>query len=144
MTFKKVVLDTSILVAYFNPNDIQANKAVCLIKKFKREKRKIVLHPLIAIETLSVLKLKVEKRALIFCQEILFNPEIFEMKEIDLNLSVDAFYFSLFNKVKNLSLIDSIIIEYCLTNNFELFTFDKAMEREYQRLINKFTSKKTV
>lgn len=144
MTFKKIVLDSSILVAFFNPNDSQTNRAVSLIKKFKKQDKKIVLHPLIAIETLSVLKLKVEKEALLVCQKILFNPEIFELKEINLDLLTNSFSFSLFNEVKTLSLIDAIIIDYCLTNNFELFTFDKAMNNEYQRLINKFSSETTI
>lgn len=144
MTFKKVVLDSSILVAFFNPNDSQTNRAVSLIKKFKKRDKKIVLHPLIAIETLSVLKLKIQKEALLVCEKILFNPEIFELKEANLDLATNTFSFSLFNEVKALSLVDAIIIDYCLTNNFELFTFDKAMNNEYQRLINKFTSKPTI
>lgn len=138
MVGKRILLDSSVLVAYFNLNDNQTNKAVSLIKKFKKKNQKFILHPLIVIETLSVLKLKVKKEALIFCQKILFNPEIFETKEEDLILDVNGFSFSLFNKIKTLSLVDAIIIDYCLNNNFELLTFDKVMEQEYRKLCVKF------
>lgn len=138
MGVNKVVFDSSVLVAYFNPNDTQTEKAVSLIKKLKKENKKFVLHPLIVIETLSVLKLKVEKEALLICQEILFNPEIFEIENININLVPNDFSFLLFNKIRTLSLIDAVIIDYCLGNNFELLTFDKTMGKEYQKLIKPF------
>lgn len=140
MIGKKYLFDSSFIVALFNPNDSQHSKARKEYEKLQNKRNSFLLHPLVFVETVNVLKMKVTQQILEKSQQLLLDPTYFHYEDVVLTYTSDDPSLSLFNKKNNLSLIDSTILYYCIEKNLNLITFDKDLASVYKRtksLLNK-------
>lgn len=133
MNKQKYLLDSCVLTAFFNPFDNQHKKAIKLMNKLSQKDIVLILHSLVIIETLSVLKIKTDNKALIFCENELLNEEKFKLSEDKILISQNSDPLMLFNKHKYLSLIDCILVNICLQENIKLLTFDQKLNKAYQK-----------
>ncbi len=134
-----LLIDSSVLIALFYPEDSQHKKAEAIYHKLLKYKRYFTLHPLVFLETLTVLKKRVDRTSLLLSEKILCNSEIFIHVEDNLNsyqlIVAKSVTIEIFNNQNDLSFIDSRLIEYCLKNELDLLTFDKNLEKIYKSLL---------
>src|SRR3990167_8716282 len=110
MVKPKVLLDSSVLIAFFNPKDSQHKKGVKAFKNLEEQEALLYLHPLVVVETLTVLKQRINIILLKEIESIIFNREIFERVEFDLNIRQNSQLIETFNKVKNISVVDAVLL----------------------------------
>ena len=130
----KILLDSCVWIALYDPNDRQHKKAVDLFKKIEKEDPTILVHRLVVIETLSILKY----------QRILGD----DLKEIRMSLvdkRRDCCVGGLLEEFKNeewkmleednkVGLVDTLLLSYCRDNGLELISFDKALMKTWGEL----------
>ena len=135
MDRNRLLLDSSVLIAFLNQRDSQHKKAEALYERIKGKNKQLILHPLVAIETLTVLKMRLDREALLFIEnQILFNQEIFSYEDhAVLSIESNSESFILFNEKNDLSFIDCELITYCLDKNIELVTFDQALQKLFRK-----------
>ncbi|KKR33292.1 MAG: hypothetical protein UT63_C0019G0014 [Candidatus Gottesmanbacteria bacterium GW2011_GWC2_39_8] len=127
------ILDSSVIVALFNIGDSQHGKAKLMYGKFRKTRSHFILHPLVIIESLTVLKTRVSGEVLADIEKILFDKEIFTIPSPDFSLSEESQLLRIFNEIKDLSLVDAILLEFTLEEGGELLTFDKRLDSEYRK-----------
>ena len=124
---KKLLIDSCVWIALYDPNDRQHGKAVNVFKNIERNKQEIVVHALVVVETLSIVKYKkilgrdleeirislIDKRINNYVSQITVEPGKNDWKLLEAN-----------NKI---GLVDILLIDYCRKNNLELVTFDKHL-----------------
>lgn len=133
MVSKRVFLDSSVLIALYNPLDSQHKKAKHLMKQLEQEKKKFILHPLVIIEVLTVTKKRATQEALMFCENELWDEEKFFVDEVGVSFEKDNIAIQLFNQKNKLSFLDSLFCSYAVENDLELLTFDRELEKIYKR-----------
>lgn len=133
MNNQKCLLDSCVLIALFNPLDTQHKKAENLISELGQQNTLFILHPLVIIETLSVLKIKINTETLIFCENELLNEEKFKLAKDKIIISQKSDFLRLFNDYRSLSLVDCILINACTQQNIQLLTFDQKLNKVYQK-----------
>ncbi|MFH1218220.1 MAG: PIN domain-containing protein [Candidatus Peregrinibacteria bacterium] len=125
------ILDTSIWVALINKSDTCYEKAKKIAKETNLEELEIFDYTY--IETLTVLRNKVSETAcnnfLNFVKDYqknitLSNEEIFSL--------ANAFFF----QDKTLSFTDCLLIATAKINSAKLLTFDKALEKAWNKVKN--------
>jgi len=130
MVKPKVLLDSSVLIAFFNPKDSQHKKGVKAFKNLEEQEALLYLHPLVVVETLTVLKQRINIILLKEIESIIFNREIFERVEFDLNIRQNSQLIETFNKVKNISVVDAVLLMVSRELRLELLTFDFQLAKE--------------
>jgi predicted nucleic acid-binding protein len=130
---KNYLVDTNVLFAIFTESDRLNVKAVELMEKFALMKNiKFLIHPLVIIETLSLIKYRSGIEGEKTARKELFDPKKYEILEVKISLDIKT--MKIFEKENDIGIIDTILIRYCLDNKIELVTFDKEMERIWKKL----------
>lgn len=129
----RCLVDSSVILALFNPEDGQHHKAIEKFKKIRSEKLIKVISCVTIMEVVSVLKYKKIECWQKYCEKLvdgsLFvvdNAYFFDMNDLSWNLVM---------KKEKIGMVDAIEIEHCIQNDEQLITFDRAQEREYQKLV---------
>jgi predicted nucleic acid-binding protein len=123
----KILIDSCVWIALYDPNDRQHKKAIDLFTKIKSKNNIYVMHYLALIETLTILKYKkIDIKVINKIRNIIFKSiDIEIVNNVSLNLSKKMWgKFELNNK---LGLVDVILLDYCLTNKCRMITFDKEL-----------------
>jgi len=130
---KKILIDSCVWIALYDPNDRQHNKAIRVFKNIEKHQREIVVHALVVIETLSIIKYKkivgndleqirinlVDNRINNYVSQIIVEP--------------DKNNWRLLEADNKMGLVDILLLDYCIKNNLELVTFDKHLDERWMR-----------
>ena len=120
---KKVILDSSVFIAYLNENDSQHKKALLIFKNLSVES--ILISEYVLLEVLTVIQNKVSKS-----QALKFKNFIIENFSDSILRSDDFFgdTFDLFGENSGkLSFVDVSLL--VLSKKYEVITFDKNLKR---------------
>lgn len=133
MEKNKILVDSCILVAFYDVNDRQHDKAVDIFQKLQRKNVKPLIHLLVLIETLSILKYKrILKNNLKKIKISMLNSQIFDfISETKLDFN-EKIFIKLYEDNK-MGLVDLILLDYCKKNKTDLITLDKAMNEEWEK-----------
>jgi len=131
MRKNKILLDSSFLIAFFNPKDTLTEKAVKIMQNRGQEDIELVIHPLVIIETLTVLKMKTNLDDMRKYGNVLFGGIFTVINSFDLDYKKGR-WLSIFNRNNGLSVVDCILLDYSLKNKIELLTFDEKLKKEYK------------
>lgn len=130
----KILIDSCVWIALYDPNDRQHEKAKDLFAKIENKNNIYVMHYLVLVETLSILKYKKIDVEIInkIRNNIFKSVEIEIINNVSLKLSEKMWgQFELPNK---LGLVDVILLDYCLVNKYRLATFDKELDETWSKL----------
>lgn len=128
---KKFLLDSSIIIAYFNPNDSCHIQAVKLIKKSIEDGGILFIHLLAFVECLQILKMRASADVIRLFKETVIRRQAISLIETTRLPSEKSLSFTLFHAQNNLSFIDAVQIEYALHENMKLITLDKELQKVY-------------
>lgn len=130
---KRCLIDSSVILALFNTEDRQHQKAVETFKKIRSEKLIKVISCVTIMELVSIMKYKKIDCWQKYCEKlingslfIVDNAYFFDQNDLSWNLVM---------KKEKIGMVDAIEIEHCVQNNEQLITFDLAQEQEYQKLV---------
>lgn len=130
---KRCLIDSSVILALFNTEDSQHQKAIDVFKKIKSEKLIKVISCVTIMEIVSVMKYKKIDGWQKYCEKlingslfIVDNAYFFDVNDLSWNLVM---------KKEKIGMVDAIEIEHCIHNDEELLTFDKAQEKIWRELI---------
>ena len=125
------MIDSNVLVGLFLPGDRLNNRAFEVMNELEKEKKKLFVHPLVLIETLSILKYRNSLKLAIEAKKIILKSFV-----TDRNLGIISEKAEkIFERYEKMGLVDTILIDYCLTNKLELITFDKEMDKLWRKLL---------
>lgn len=127
------LLDTNVLYALYLDNDRLHSKAVeKILELSKIKKSKILLHPLVLIEILSLIKYRsgVESVSLVMKD----FDDVRKYLKIDEPIILTKKTYKIFEKYPRIGLIDASLIDYCVKNKVNLVTFDKEMDEVWRKL----------
>lgn len=133
---KNYLLDSNVLFAIYTENDrLNVKAQEWLLKISKRKNIKILIHPLVLIETLTLIKYRsgIESEKLV--RKELFDPKKYLILEEQISLDVKT--IDIFEKESSIGIVDTMIIQYCLKNKIELVTFDIEMNNVWKKLKRK-------
>ena len=133
MAKEKILIDSSVLVSLYNPQDGQHQKAKRLIKSLAKKEVEFFIHPLVILEILTVLKQRGPAKVFKEVKEYLFNPTLYTLLKEKFFLQPDDFVFRIFEENKNISLVDAKLIEVAFLKNFTLLTLDKNLQKVAKR-----------
>jgi len=130
---KNYLLDTNILFAIYTENDRLNARAREIIGEISKNKNiKLLLHPLVLVETLSLLKYRSGIEGEKMVRKELFDPKKYLILEETIGL--DTRTIKTFEKEPEIGIIDTILIQYCLDKKIELVTLDREMENVWKKL----------
>jgi len=124
-----LLLDTSLLIAFFNDKDVFHSKAVEKFKEFEKQRRNLAISNYILNEAITVMlrrrNLQMSKQMLKF----LLNYDKVEVFHVDEKGFFDI--IEVFNNQKDtLSFVDCSIVWMAKKHGFAVATFDKNLEKE--------------
>lgn len=129
---RNCLIDSSVVMALFNLDDRQHQKAIEVFKLIKSENLKVKISCITVVELVSLMKYKKISQWQKYCNELidgrLFlvdNAYLLDKTDLAWNLAI---------KEENIGMVDAIEIEHCLNNGEELLTFDKRQEEVWRRL----------
>jgi len=126
------LLDSSVIVAYLNPYDVNHEKAVNILKTIVFNKNEMIILSSVVIEVLNVVKMRF-RDYLSFAKEFLFkSPNLNIVNISEQNVLEDS--LSLFSKKNNLSLVDVLELNYSKGENVILVTFDKELKKYSKKI----------
>lgn len=126
-----LLLDSNVLIGLLDKNDRLHQRAKSALISFKEKNPILIIHPLVYIETLTILKYKQRQEGgvnFVACKKNLDNIRIWSQVSWG-GLNQKGKSIKLFQADNNLGLVDAILIEECLDNNYELITFDQELEK---------------
>lgn len=130
---KNYLLDTNIIFAIYNENDRLNARARKVIEEISKNKKvKLLIHPLVLIETLSLLKYRTGIEGEKMVRKELFDPKKYIVLEE--TISLDTKVIKMFEKEPEIGIVDTILIQYCLDKKIELATLDREMESVWKKL----------
>ena len=128
MVSKKYILDSSVLIAYFNKKDSQYHKAELLFDKIKPQSPTLIIPILVLVETLTVLKQKLTHPEFTYYIKVLLDQNMFYVDN-SYYFDQSAAFFNIFSKKNKISFIDSFLIDYSKSQKLPLLTFDQAINK---------------
>jgi len=125
---KKLLIDSCVWIALYDPNDRQHSKAVNLFKQIEKHEQEIIIHALVVIETLSIMKYK--KVLGQDLEKIRINLIDQQKNNYISQTTVDPAKsdWKLLEDDNKMGLVDILLLDYCKRNNLELITFDKSLD----------------
>jgi len=135
MKKNKILLDSSFLIAFLNPKDVLTKKAVEIMKNKSQEDIELLIHPLVIIETLTVLKMRTKMDDVRKYENIIFSEVFNIIDDLEFDYKRKSQWLIFFNKANEMSVVDCILLDYSIKNRLELLTFDKRLEREYKNCL---------
>lgn len=130
------LLDSNVLYAlYLDEDRLHSKAAEKILELSKKKKSKLLIHPLVLIEILSLIKYRSGiKNAMLVINDL---NKIKKYLKIEEPIILTAEIYKIFEKYPKIGLIDASLISYCLKNKIELVTFDKEMDEVWTKLKSK-------
>lgn len=125
----KFLLDSNILIGLLDKNDRLHQRAKIVLISLKEKDPVLIVHPLVYIETLTILKYKQRQEgdiSFIACKKNLDNIRVWSQVSWE-GINQKGKGVKLFQADNDLGLVDAILIQECLDNNYELITFDQEL-----------------
>jgi predicted nucleic acid-binding protein len=129
------LIDSSVVMALFNLEDSQHEKALEVLQVIKKEKLRVKISCITIIELVSLMKYRKINHWQKYCEKLL-DGSLFYIDNAYF-LDPNDISWKLTLKEENIGMVDAIEIEHCLQNGEELITFDKKQEAIYRKLIEK-------
>ena len=129
---KRYLVDSSVIVALYYSDDNQHTKAIELIKKLIPEKSSFFVHPLVFVESLTVLKKVLNRQGLESVKNDLLNPIIFDVFPNKYDPRVNRETCDYFLQENKISFTDAELLAVANNNLLTLLTFDKELIRLYR------------
>lgn len=127
------LLDSNVLYALYLDEDRLHSKAVKKISELaKKKKSKLLVHPLVLIEILSLIKYRSGIESAMLVINDLSNIKKYLKIEEPIILNTET--YKIFEKYPKIGLIDASLINYCLKNKINLVTFDVEMDKIWGKL----------
>lgn len=129
----KFLLDSNVLIGLFDANDRLHQRAKKVLVSLKEENPVLIIHPLVYVETLTILKYKHRHDgglSLARCKRNLENVRIWLHVSWE-GINQKGKSAKLFLADNNLGFVDAVLIQECLDNNYKLVTFDKELEKAW-------------
>lgn len=123
-----VILDSSIIVAYFRNNEIDHARA----KKIFREHQTLFIPNFVLSEVLTVLKMKEGFEAAAGAIEFLVNSDDIEIVYINEDMFDSSIGYFVANK-NSLSFVDTLLLKLANSEKIPLLTFDRELERAIRK-----------
>lgn len=129
-----ILIDSNIIIALFDSNDVHHKKAVSLLKSIGEQR----------VYTLSVNLLEIYSVIARRCRERKYDcrTALEQLRMLETNLNIiwvenqktihDEIVDKIIETKGKINYIDAIILKYCLDNNAVLKSFDKNMISEYE------------
>ena len=130
---KKYLIDSSVVMALFNEEDRQNRKARLLFAKLKRERAGIKILWITIVELVSLMKYRKIIDWKLYSAKLV-DESIFEI-ENSYVFSEDGLAWKLTMEKDKIGMIDAIEIEVGMKNKYNLLTFNKAQEKEWQLVV---------
>lgn len=132
---KNRLIDSSVVMALFNLEDRQHNKALKVFEEIKKEKLRVKICCITIIELISLMKYRKIDHWQNYSEKLMDGSLFY----------VDNAYFMETNDLSwkliltenNIGMVDAIEIEHCIQNGEELISFDKKQNEIYRQLILK-------
>lgn len=127
------MLDSNVLIGLLDKNDRLHQRAKSALISFKEKNPVLIIHPLVYIESLTILKYKQRQEGgvnFVMCKQNLDNIRVWSQISWG-GINQKGKGAKLFLSDNNLGLVDAILIQECLDNNYELITFDKELEKTW-------------
>lgn len=129
---KRYLIDSSVVMALFNEEDNQHQKAIETFKRIKKEKREIKISCITIMELVSLMKhrkingwQKYSEKLVNGSMFFMDNAYFFDQNDLSWDLVI---------KKEKIGMVDAIEIEHCLQNDEELLSFDKAQNKIWMEL----------
>jgi len=130
------LLDSNVLYALYLDEDRLHSRAVKKISELtKKKKIKLLIHPLVLIEILSLIKYRSGIESVLLVMKEL--DDITKYFKIEEPIIITTETYKLFKKYPKIGIIDASLIYYCLKNKINLVTFDIEMDKIWQNLKTK-------
>ena len=129
----KILIDSSFLIAFLNPNDALTGKAAAIMKDNYQKEVALILHPLVIIETLTVLKMKISTSDMKKIENLLFSEAFDTIKDFEFDWQKGSAWLNFFDGNNKLSAVDCILLSYAIKHKIRLLSFDKKLNQEYKR-----------
>lgn len=127
----KLLIDSSVYIAFFKDNDVFHKESVAFIKKLSEDKNMSIILPiLVFLEIANVLHKKLNS----FDEKKLLKS-FSKYEKVSLNFESTADFMLLFKKV-SLKTSDAIIASLARMENATLVTWDKKLAEEARKLVN--------
>ncbi len=120
---KKVIIDSSVFIAYFNEGDSQHKKALTIFKTLNAED--ILISEYVLLEVLTVIQNKVSKKFAFKLKD--FILEYFSESILRSDIFFDETLSLFGSQYGKLSFVDVSLI--VLSKKYEIITFDKNLKR---------------
>lgn len=130
---KKFLLDSCVLISYFNLTDTCHKQAVRIIKDIVREKGTLFIHVLAFIECIQILKMRASVEILELFEETVLNRRAISLIRAFHLPAETSLTRTLFHQKNNLSLVDTAQLDYAINQDMKLITFDKELEKVYKQ-----------
>jgi len=126
------LIDSSVVMALFNLDDRQHNKALEVFAEIKKQKLRVKICCITIIELVSLMKYRKIDHWQKYSEKLMDGSLFY----------VDNAYFMETNDLSwkltltenNIGMVDAIEIEHCVQNNEILISFDKKQNEVYRRL----------
>ncbi|MFZ2152811.1 MAG: PIN domain-containing protein [Microgenomates group bacterium] len=128
--YSQKAIDSNVLVGVFLPDDRLEHKALEIFRKLGKGGFGIYVHPLVLIETLSILKYKGGVKLAIESKKTILSNFLTDNNMGLVSESSEKY----FEKYANIGMVDAILLDYCLKNKMELITLDKTLNEVWKRL----------
>jgi predicted nucleic acid-binding protein len=131
---KKVLIDANYFCALNNVNDALFKKAKNLAVKLADKNYRILTLNYIVSEALTVLSLRVGKKAAVNFGRKMFNNQRIQILRVSDKEEKEAFKIFLKVKNKNFSFVDAVILQILKDEKIDyLLTFDKQLKRQAKK-----------
>jgi len=132
---KKYLLDSNVIYALYLDDDRLHSKAREKLEKLSKKKAKLLLHPLVLIEILSLIKYRAGLESVKAVMTDFDNVKKYLKIDEPIILSLET--YKIFEKYPKIGVVDAGLIDYCLKNKVNLVTFDKEMDEVWRKLKTK-------
>lgn len=132
---KNRLIDSSVVMALFNLEDSQHNKAIKVFADIKKEKLRVKICCITIIELISLMKYRKINHWQKYSEKLI-DGSLFYVDNAYF-MDVDDLSWKLTMQEKRIGMVDAIEIEHCIQNNEELISFDEKQNEVYQKLISR-------
>ena len=127
-----IVLDSSLLVSFFNQEDINHEEAVARMKKWEAKGEEFKVCDYVILEVATIIRYKTNLKKANMFLDVIKNTSKINLHILDLaDFEMVSKVFQ--NQKSQISFADAAVIYLTFLTNSELGTFDESQKKEFER-----------